>query len=67
MKVQEICTKRCKHVLFVNEDNDEKWRGILEVWTVFYHQNSNDQANWGLFSKQAEIDLSMVFNQYLRY
>jgi hypothetical protein len=34
-----------KHVLFVNEDNDEKWRGILRGLNSFLSPNSNDQAN----------------------
>ncbi|MBB1194356.1 M1 family peptidase [Flavobacterium sp. SOK18b] len=48
-------------------NNDEKWRGILRgLNSTFYHQTVTTKQIEDYLSKQAGIDLSMVFNQYLR-
>ncbi|MBC5862996.1 M1 family metallopeptidase [Flavobacterium turcicum] len=48
-------------------DNDEKWRKILRgLNSTFYHQMVTTKQIEDYLSKQTGIDLSMVFNQYLR-
>ena len=48
-------------------DNDEKWRQILRgLNSTFYHQTVTTKQIEGYISQQAGIDLSTVFNQYLR-
>ncbi|MFV8358533.1 M1 family metallopeptidase, partial [Flavobacterium sp. XS1P32] len=48
-------------------NNDEKWRGILRgLNSTFYHQTVTTKQIEDYLSKQSGIDLSMVFNQYLR-
>ncbi|MFV8332918.1 M1 family metallopeptidase [Flavobacterium sp. GSP14] len=48
-------------------NNDEKWRGILRgLNSTFYHQTVTTKQIEDYLSTQAGIDLSMVFNQYLR-
>ncbi len=47
--------------------NDEKWREILRgLNSTFYHQTVTTKQIEDYLSKQTGIDLSMVFNQYLR-
>lgn len=47
--------------------NDEKWRGILRgLNSTFYHQTVTTQQIEDYISKQAGINLTPVFNQYLR-
>lgn len=48
-------------------NNDEKWRGILRgLNKEFWHQTVTTQQIENYISKQAGIDLSKVFDQYLR-
>ncbi|MEY4012821.1 MAG: hypothetical protein RIT22_1945 [Bacteroidota bacterium] len=48
-------------------NNDEKWRQILRgLNSTFYHQTVTTKQIENYISKQAGIDLSPVFNQYLR-
>ncbi|WP_158727900.1 MULTISPECIES: M1 family metallopeptidase [unclassified Flavobacterium] len=48
-------------------NSDEKWRGILRgLNSTFYHQTVTTKQIEDYLSKQTGIDLSMVFNQYLR-
>lgn len=48
-------------------NNDEKWRQILRgLNSTFYHQTVTTKQIEEYMSKQAGIDLSKVFNQYLR-
>ena len=48
-------------------NDDEKWRQILRgLNSTFYHQTVTTQQIENYISEQAGIDLSTVFNQYLR-
>lgn len=48
-------------------DNDDKWRQILRgLNSTFYHQTVTTQQIENYISEQAGIDLTPVFNQYLR-
>ena len=48
-------------------NNDEKWRGILQgLNKEFWHQTVTTQQVESYISKQANMDLSKVFDQYLR-
>lgn len=48
-------------------NNDEKWRGILRGLNKdFWHQTVTTQQVENYISKQSGIDLSKVFDQYLR-
>ena len=48
-------------------NDDEKWRGILRGLNKdFWHQTTTTQAVEEYISKNAGIDLSKVFDQYLR-
>lgn len=48
-------------------NDDEKWRQILRgLNSTFYHQTVTTQQIEEYISQQAGIDLSTVFNQYLR-
>jgi aminopeptidase N len=48
-------------------NDDEKWRQILRgLNSTFYHQTVTTQQIENYISEQAGIDLSPVFNQYLR-
>lgn len=48
-------------------NDDEKWRGILRVLnSTFYHQTVTTKQIEDYLSQQVGIDLSPVFNQYLR-
>lgn len=48
-------------------NNDEKWRGILRGLNKdFWHQTTTTQAVENYISEKAGIDLSKVFDQYLR-
>ncbi len=48
-------------------NNDEKWRAILRgLNSTFYHQTVTTKQIEDYLSAQAGIDLSTVFNQYLR-
>ncbi len=48
-------------------NNDEKWRQILRgLNSTFYHQTVTTQQIENYISEQAGIDLTPVFNQYLR-
>ncbi|MFV8355134.1 M1 family metallopeptidase [Flavobacterium sp. XS1P32] len=48
-------------------NNDEKWRTILRgLNSTFYHQTVTTKQIEDYLSTQSGIDLSMVFNQYLR-
>jgi aminopeptidase N len=48
-------------------DNDEKWRMILRKMNKdFYHQTVTTVQIENFLSKEIGIDLSTVFNQYLR-
>ena len=48
-------------------NNDEKWRSILRGLTkTFYHQTVTTKQVEDYISKNAGIDLSKVFDQYLR-
>ena len=48
-------------------NNDEKWRQILRgLNSTFYHQTVTTKQIENYISEQAGVDLSSVFNQYLR-
>ena len=48
-------------------DNDEKWRQILRgLNKVFYHQTVTSEQTENYLSKESKIDLSKIFDQYLR-
>ena len=48
-------------------DNDEKWRQILRgLNKVFYHQTVTTEQIENYLSKESKIDLSKIFDQYLR-
>ncbi|WP_338644560.1 M1 family metallopeptidase [Flavobacterium sp. KS-LB2] len=48
-------------------NNDEKWRGILRgLNSTFYHQTVTTKQIEDYLGQQVGIDLSTVFNQYLR-
>ena len=48
-------------------NNDEKWRSILQgLQKTFWHQTVTTQQVESYISKHAGIDLSKVFDQYLR-
>ncbi len=48
-------------------NNDEKWRGILRgLNKTFYHQTVTSKQIEDYISKNAGVDLSKVFDQYLR-
>lgn len=48
-------------------NNDKKWRSILRgLNKVFYHQTVTSKQIEDYISKQANIDLGKVFDQYLR-
>ncbi|MGO4906350.1 M1 family metallopeptidase [Flavobacterium sp. W20_MBD1_R3] len=48
-------------------NDDEKWRGILRgLNSTFYHQTVTTKQIEDYLSQQVGIDLSSVFNQYLR-
>ena len=48
-------------------NNDEKWRGILRgLNSNFYHQTVTTKQIEDYLSQEVGIDLSTVFNQYLR-
>ncbi|SDH12809.1 Peptidase family M1 [Flavobacterium omnivorum] len=48
-------------------NSDEKWRGILRgLNNTFYHQTVTTKQIEDYLSQQVGIDLSTVFNQYLR-
>jgi aminopeptidase N len=48
-------------------NDDEKWRGILRgLNSTFYHQTVTTKQIEDYLSQQVGIDLSTVFNQYLR-
>ena len=49
-------------------NNDEKWRGILRgLNKTFYHQTVTTEDIVGYINKQSGMDLTTVFDQYLRY
>ena len=55
------------HTLRQIVNNDEKWRGILRgLNSTFYHQTVSTKQIEDYLSQQVGIDLSTVFNQYLR-
>jgi aminopeptidase N len=55
------------HTLRQIVNDDEKWRGILRgLNSTFYHQTVTTKQIEDYLSKQVGIDLSTVFNQYLR-
>ena len=55
------------HTLRQLVDNDEKWRMILRKMNKdFYHQTVTTVQIENFLSKEIGIDLSTVFNQYLR-
>ncbi|MES2853148.1 MAG: M1 family metallopeptidase [Bacteroidota bacterium] len=55
------------HTLRQIVNNDEKWRGILRgLNSTFYHQTVTTKQIEDYLSQQVGIDLSTVFNQYLR-
>ncbi|WNW01796.1 M1 family metallopeptidase [Tenacibaculum sp. HL-MS23] len=48
-------------------NDDEKWRQILRgLNTVFYHKTVNTKQVENYISQQSGIDLSTIFDQYLR-
>ncbi|MDN3673410.1 M1 family metallopeptidase [Flavobacterium branchiarum] len=48
-------------------NNDEKWRGILRgLNSTFYHQTVTTEQVEGYINKEAGMNLTPVFNQYLR-
>jgi aminopeptidase N len=54
------------HMLRQLVDNDEKWRGILRgLNSTFRHQTVTGSQIQAYISKQAGIDFSAVFQQYL--
>ncbi|MDI6046780.1 M1 family metallopeptidase [Flavobacterium yafengii] len=55
------------HTLRQIVNNDEKWRAILRgLNSTFYHQTVTTKQIEDYLSQQVGIDLSTVFNQYLR-
>ncbi len=55
------------HTLRQLVDNDEKWRLILrKMNNVFYHQTVTTVQVENFLSQEIGIDLTTVFNQYLR-
>ncbi|MES2577786.1 MAG: M1 family metallopeptidase [Bacteroidota bacterium] len=55
------------HTLRQIVNDDEKWRGILRgLNSTFYHQTVSTKQIEDYLSQQVGIDLSTVFNQYLR-
>ncbi|MFV8335465.1 M1 family metallopeptidase [Flavobacterium sp. RSP29] len=55
------------HTLRQIVNNDEKWREILRgLNSTFYHQTVTTKQIEDYLSQQVRIDLSTVFNQYLR-
>jgi aminopeptidase N len=55
------------HTLRQIINNDEKWRQILRgLNSTFYHQTVTTKQIEDYISQQSGIDLSTVFNQYLR-
>ncbi len=55
------------HTLRQIINDDEKWRGILRgLNSTFYHQTVTTKQIEDYLSQQVGIDLSTVFNQYLR-
>ncbi|WP_419802796.1 M1 family metallopeptidase [Mucilaginibacter sp.] len=49
-------------------NNDEKWRKILRgLNKTFYHQTVTTEDIVGYINKQSGMDLTTVFDQYLRY
>lgn len=55
------------HTLRQLVNNNEKWRGILRgLNSTFYHQIVTTKQIEDYLSQQVGIDLSTVFNQYLR-
>jgi aminopeptidase N len=55
------------HTLRQIVNDDEKWRGILRgLNSTFYHQTVTTKQIEDYLSQQVGIDLSTVFNQYLR-
>lgn len=49
-------------------NNDEKWREILRgLNKTFYHQTVTTEDIVGYINKQSGLNLSPVFDQYLRY
>ena len=55
------------HTLRQIVNNDEKWKGILRgLNSTFYHQTVTTKQIEDYLSQQVGIDLSTVFNQYLR-
>ncbi|MFV8369760.1 M1 family metallopeptidase [Flavobacterium sp. LB2R40] len=55
------------HTLRQIVNNDEKWRDILRgLNSTFYHQTVTTKQIEDYLSHQVGIDLSTVFNQYLR-
>jgi aminopeptidase N len=55
------------HTLRQIVNNDEKWRGILRgLNSTFYHETVTTKQIEDYLSQQVGIDLSSVFNQYLR-
>ena len=55
------------HTLRQIVNNDDKWRGILRgLNSTFYHQTVTTKQIEDYLSQQVGIDLSSIFNQYLR-
>ena len=55
------------HMIRQLVDNDEKWRGILRgLNQTFRHQIVNGKQVENYISQQSGLDLSKVFDQYLR-
>ena len=55
------------HTLRQLADDDEKWRQILRgLNRDFYHQTVNTSQIENYISKNMEMDLNPIFNQYLR-
>jgi len=49
-------------------NNDEKWRSILRgLNQAFYHQTVTTAAIVGYINKQSGLNLTSIFDQYLRY
>jgi hypothetical protein len=56
------------HTLRQIVNDDEKWRGILRgLNQTFWHQTVTGRQVEEYMSKQAGLDLSKVFDQYLRH
>ncbi len=55
------------HIIRTLIDNDEKWRKILRgLNTEFYHKTVTTQQIENYIIKQSGLDLTKVFDQYLR-